>query len=203
MRNRKVGSHELNLESSRSHSLMTVHCESSPTDPASPDFGHTRHGKITFVDLAGRCAFPCKSSPTACRAQSAPKPCTLTLTCILYGTARFFSVMHGKPSLLMSRTRCAAAAASERVKDTKSSGDMLKETNNINRSLFTLGKVLHLPHKHPTVLPHEIHKKRLAYLTPCDGCPAMHTLHAAVCRSSRRWQITRVAAPTSHTATRS
>ncbi len=62
MRNRKVGSHELNLESSRSHSLMTVHCESSPTDPASPDFGHTRHGKITFVDLAGRCASPCKPS---------------------------------------------------------------------------------------------------------------------------------------------
>ena len=55
MRNRKVGSHELNLESSRSHSLMTVHVESSPTSPESPDFGHTRHGKITFVDLAGRC----------------------------------------------------------------------------------------------------------------------------------------------------
>jgi hypothetical protein len=55
MRNRKVGSHELNLESSRSHSLMTVHVESSPTSPDSPDFGHTRHGKITFVDLAGRC----------------------------------------------------------------------------------------------------------------------------------------------------
>ena len=62
MRNRKVGSHELNLESSRSHSLMTVHCESSPTDPGSPDFGHTRHGKITFVDLAGRCASPPESS---------------------------------------------------------------------------------------------------------------------------------------------
>ena len=30
------------------------------------------------------------------------------------------------------------------MKDTKSSGDMLKETNNINRSLFTLGKVLRL-----------------------------------------------------------
>ena len=48
-----------------------------------PDFGHMRHGKISFVDLAG----------------------------------------------------------SERLRDTKSSGEMLKETSNINRSLFTLGKV--------------------------------------------------------------
>ena len=31
------------------------------------------------------------------------------------------------------------------MKDTKSSGDMLKETNNINRSLFTLGKVMRRP----------------------------------------------------------
>ena len=32
-------------------------------------------------------------------------------------------------------------AGSERVKDTKASGEMLKETSSINRSLFTLGKV--------------------------------------------------------------
>ena len=56
MRNRKVGSHELNLESSRSHSIFTVYCESSPTSPTDPEFGHTHHGKISFVDLAGRCA---------------------------------------------------------------------------------------------------------------------------------------------------
>lgn len=30
---------------------------------------------------------------------------------------------------------------SERLRDTKSTGDMLKETSNINRSLFALGKV--------------------------------------------------------------
>lgn len=33
-------------------------------------------------------------------------------------------------------------AGSERVKDTKASNDMLKEASNINRSLFTLGKVV-------------------------------------------------------------
>jgi len=32
-------------------------------------------------------------------------------------------------------------AGSERLKDTKSAGEMLKETANINKSLFTLGKV--------------------------------------------------------------
>lgn len=33
MAHRRVGSHELNLESSRSHSIMTVYVESSPTQP--------------------------------------------------------------------------------------------------------------------------------------------------------------------------
>lgn len=33
-------------------------------------------------------------------------------------------------------------AGSERLKETKSKGEMLKETGNINKSLFTLGKVI-------------------------------------------------------------
>ena len=33
-------------------------------------------------------------------------------------------------------------AGSERLRDTHSTGEMLKETSQINRSLFTLGKVL-------------------------------------------------------------
>jgi hypothetical protein len=51
---RRVGSHELNMDSSRSHSLFTVHVE-SVSDKASDDDGPpvTRFGKITFVDLAG------------------------------------------------------------------------------------------------------------------------------------------------------
>lgn len=33
-------------------------------------------------------------------------------------------------------------AGSERLKESKSHGDMIKETGNINKSLFTLGKVI-------------------------------------------------------------
>ncbi|KAK9815081.1 hypothetical protein WJX73_007163 [Symbiochloris irregularis] len=80
MRNRRIGSHELNLESSRSHSIVTVYCNTAVGE----DNECARFGKISFVDLAG----------------------------------------------------------SERVKDTHTTGEMLKETTSINRSLFTLGKVI-------------------------------------------------------------
>jgi len=82
MRNRKTGSHDLNKDSSRSHSIMTVYVIS---ETKSED-GHIfkRYGKLVFVDLAG----------------------------------------------------------SERLKESKSQGDMVKETGNINKSLFTLGKVI-------------------------------------------------------------
>lgn len=81
-KNRKVGSHELNKDSSRSHCIMTLHVDSSTEiEDGSPI---VQYGKMLFVDLAG----------------------------------------------------------SERLKKSRSSGDMLKETGNINRSLFTLGKVI-------------------------------------------------------------
>jgi len=83
MKHRKMGSHELNLESSRSHSIMTVYIDAVTTSPEDHDYGIPKFGKVSFVDLAG----------------------------------------------------------SERLKDTKSTGEMLKETANINKSLFTLGKV--------------------------------------------------------------
>jgi len=84
MKHRHVGSHEMNIESSRSHSIMTVNCCVTSIDEASFDYGAPRFGKICFVDLAG----------------------------------------------------------SERLKDSKSEGFMLKETANINKSLFVLGKVI-------------------------------------------------------------
>jgi kinesin family protein 12 len=94
MKHRKMGSHELNLESSRSHSIMTVYIDAVTTSPEEHDYGIPKFGKVSFVDLAG----------------------------------------------------------SERLKDTKSAGEMLKETANINKSLFTLGKV-RLAKGHPCISP--------------------------------------------------
>lgn len=42
MKHRHVGSHELNIESSRSHSIMTIICSATPLDPNAADFGTTR-----------------------------------------------------------------------------------------------------------------------------------------------------------------
>lgn len=52
-KNRRVGTHEMNKDSSRSHSIMTVHVDRQTTDP---NDGHviTKFGKVSFVDLAGR-----------------------------------------------------------------------------------------------------------------------------------------------------
>lgn len=82
IRNRKTSSHELNKDSSRSHSLLLIHSISEEKN----EDGHSfkKYGKISFVDLAG----------------------------------------------------------SERLKESKSQGVMIKETGNINKSLFTLGKVI-------------------------------------------------------------
>jgi hypothetical protein len=80
-RNRKVGSHELNKDSSRSHCILTVYVF---TEFETDGHMYKKYGKISFVDLAG----------------------------------------------------------SERLKESKSQGEMIKETGNINRSLFILGKVI-------------------------------------------------------------
>lgn len=81
-KNRKVGSHDLNSRSSRSHSILQLWV-SSETQAVE---GHyvKKIGKISFVDLAG----------------------------------------------------------SERLKESHSEGNMIKETGNINKSLFVLGKVI-------------------------------------------------------------
>jgi len=51
-RNRRVGSHEMNKDSSRSHSILTLHIHSESIDP---EDGHNiaKFGKMVFVDLAG------------------------------------------------------------------------------------------------------------------------------------------------------
>ena len=83
IKNRHSGSHELNKDSSRSHSVLTVYLIS---EQENKEDNHVfkRYGKISFVDLAG----------------------------------------------------------SEKLKESKSEGIMAKETGQINKSLFTLGKVI-------------------------------------------------------------
>ena len=80
-KNRKKGSHDLNKDSSRSHSILTVYLISEYNSGGE---SYKKYGKISFVDLAG----------------------------------------------------------SERLKETHSKGGMIKETGNINKSLFVLGKVI-------------------------------------------------------------
>ncbi|KAJ1559555.1 Kinesin- protein 12 [Cladochytrium tenue] len=83
MRNRTTGSHRLNENSSRSHSVMTVYVDTCSID-AEDGAPVRKHGKISFVDLAG----------------------------------------------------------SEKVKESKATGDTLTETLNINKSLLTLGNCI-------------------------------------------------------------
>ena len=84
MKNRKIGSHKLNKDSSRSHSILTIYIIKEKADFEGKLL--RGYGKISFVDLAG----------------------------------------------------------SERLKETKTKGHMVKETQQINKSLFTLGKVISL-----------------------------------------------------------
>lgn len=51
IKNRHQGSHELNKDSSRSHSILTVYLISQTEN----EEGHSykKYGKISFVDLAG------------------------------------------------------------------------------------------------------------------------------------------------------
>lgn len=83
MRNRHVGAHAMNRDSSRSHSLLVLYIDTARVDPETGE-EVKQFGKLAFVDLAG----------------------------------------------------------SERLKTSGSSGEMTKETGQINKSLFTLGKVI-------------------------------------------------------------
>lgn len=50
MRNRKSGSHEMNKDSSRSHSILTIYIISEIKQGTQ---NVKKYGKISFVDLAG------------------------------------------------------------------------------------------------------------------------------------------------------
>jgi len=55
LKNRAVGTHNMNEHSSRSHTILTVHIHSEEKASSDDNKGVfiTRHGKINFVDLAG------------------------------------------------------------------------------------------------------------------------------------------------------
>jgi regulator of replication initiation timing len=52
-KNRRVGIHEMNKDSSRSHSIMTIYIDIIPKSKTSKGLIAKRMGKISFVDLAG------------------------------------------------------------------------------------------------------------------------------------------------------
>ena len=101
MRHRAVGSHNLNKDSSRSHSMLTFYLESEEESDGEP---YVKFGKISFVDLAG--------SERLKETQSD---------------------MAGGPQDFQATFRSRARMKGD---------EMLKETGNINKSLFTLGKVI-------------------------------------------------------------
>ncbi len=53
MKNRKSGSHEMNKDSSRSHSILTLYIISEVKGSGSGTQTTKKYGKISFVDLAG------------------------------------------------------------------------------------------------------------------------------------------------------
>ena len=55
LKNRAIGTHNMNEHSSRSHTILTVHIHSEEKAGSEDNKGVyiTRHGKINFVDLAG------------------------------------------------------------------------------------------------------------------------------------------------------
>lgn len=55
LKNRAIGTHNMNEHSSRSHTILTVHIHSEEKALSDDNKGVyiTRHGKINFVDLAG------------------------------------------------------------------------------------------------------------------------------------------------------
>ena len=57
MRNRKVGSHEMNMESSRSHSIVTVFCETPACDENDhcARFGKARPTRAACPPWTGSC----------------------------------------------------------------------------------------------------------------------------------------------------
>ena len=76
MQHRRKGSHELNVESSRSQSIMTVYCHSNAEKDADSGASLATMGKINFVDLV--------NTPGLTQSQTVPLTCSNTRnSCII------------------------------------------------------------------------------------------------------------------------
>ena len=53
LNNRSTSAHNMNDFSSRSHSMLTINIQSEQKDATDDNLYITKHGKLTFVDLAG------------------------------------------------------------------------------------------------------------------------------------------------------
>lgn len=107
-----------------------VHIDATPTRPDDHEYGLMRYGKVgrpaagpPLCWLHTRCAQP--STPLCRAADQGSDP-------------------GGSPASLPSPLQVSFVdlAGSERLRDSKSVGETLRETTNINRSLFMLGKVI-------------------------------------------------------------
>eukprot|EP00762_Andalucia_godoyi_P006403 ANDGO_02876.mRNA.1 Osmotic avoidance abnormal protein 3 len=116
--NRRVAANQVNRDSSRSHALFTVFVECKRTDRLD---GTTtvRRGKMHFVDLAGSERLGDAHMTTASGASSS--------------AGQPFSSF-SNTSLLQTQVSSMSAGSSEST--------LLRETVHINKSLFTLGKVI-------------------------------------------------------------
>jgi hypothetical protein len=114
LQRRRVGSHALNKESSRSHAILTVNIDSTPEHVSSSS-----------------------AMSSASSAILARQPSNAAATVIIeQQQQQYFGVARkGKVTFV-------DLAGSERIKDSQSTGVTLRETSSINRSLFTLGKVI-------------------------------------------------------------
>ena len=125
-RNRHVGAHTINRDSSRSHSLLMLYIDSTRVDPETGE--QVRQlGKLAFVDLAG----------------------------------------------------------SERLKSSGSSGEMVKETGQINKSLFTLGKVIASLDKGEAFVPYRDSKLTKLLMDSLGGSSTC--IMVACCSPSQRY----------------
>lgn len=168
-RHRRVGSHELNLESSRSHSIFTgahdaVQAPHNVALRASHSTAHhfcLRTAACSFLlpscvcSVCGLHPHPARRSRVRSDALrqgghaaglkgdgAAAAQAPLPICCCDWRNLPSPCRLQHRPPAALLQVSFVDLAGSERLRDSKSAGETLKETTHINRSLFMLGKVI-------------------------------------------------------------